>query len=106
MDNIIKSTQVVGNSNFLNVRLVNNNTALLPTDVVIIWIGVNGTITLPTVATGRAVYITNHGTGTITLSKPVTTASGVTSTTITTAVANRYYHIVFDGTVWRRIGAD
>jgi hypothetical protein len=106
MHNILNSTQVPGNSNFLNVRLVNNNTALLPTDAVIIWTGVNGTITLPTVATGRAVYIVNHGTGTITLSKPITTGSGTTSTTITTAATNKYYHIVFDGTVWRRIGAN
>jgi hypothetical protein len=106
MNNLLKTTQVAGNTYSLNVRLASSNTTLLPTDTVIIWTGVNGTITLPTVATGRAVYIVNHGTGTITLSKPITTGSDTTSTTITRAATNKYYHIVFDGTVWRRIGAN
>lgn len=73
---------------------------ILPTDNTVIGTGTTSTWTFPTATTGRILRLTNHGTGSIVLGTAVTTANGVTSTTL---VAGASYIIQYDGSVWRKI---
>jgi len=78
---------------------------VLSTDYVVINTGAAATWTLPTASTcaGRVYRLLNQGTGSITLSQSVRTASGTTSTTLIVTAGSNFYEILSDGTEWRRI---
>lgn len=69
-------------------------------DITVIFTGSTSTWTFPSTYTGKKLNLVNQGTGSITLGTAVTTANGVTSTTLT---AGSNYQIQYDGTVWRKI---
>jgi hypothetical protein len=97
------STLTIGGSVSYAYRTLSSNTTITATDRVVIYTG-NGshTWTLPAASTcgGRVYRIVNQGTTTITLSVSVTTASGVTTNTLT---AGTNFEIISDGLVWRKI---
>lgn len=76
-------------------------------DYVIIHTGAAVTWTLPdpTTCAGRVYRLINHGTGSVTLSRNVTTNNGGTINSLGTAAANNTVEIMSDGSVWRRIGS-
>lgn len=69
-------------------------------DWTVIATGTTSTWTFPALVIGQVWNLVNHGSGSITLSAPVTTANGTTSTTIT---AGSTYQVQYDGTVLRKI---
>jgi hypothetical protein len=75
------------------------------TDYVIINTGAAATWTLPvaTSCAGRIYRLVNQGTGAMTISQPVTTASSTTSTSLVNTAGSNCYEIISDGTVWRQI---
>jgi len=78
---------------------------ILSTDHVVINTGAAATWTMPNANTcpGRIYRLVNQGTGDITLSRTVRTASGTTSTTLVFAAGTNNYEILSDGTEWRKI---
>jgi hypothetical protein len=74
---------------------------VLSTDYIVLNTGAAATWTLPdpALSPGRIYMLVNQGTGTITLSRTVRTASGTTTTSLA-AAAN--YQIFSDGTQWRK----
>jgi hypothetical protein len=78
---------------------------LLATDYVVLNTGGAATWTLPdpTACAGRTYRLLNQGTGSLTLSRTVRTASGTTSTTLVVTAGSNFYEIMSDGTEWRRI---
>lgn len=78
---------------------------ILATDYVVLNTGGAATWTLPdpTTCAGRTYRLLNQGTGSITLSRNVRTASGTTSTTLVVTAGSNFYEILSDGTEWRRI---
>ena len=73
-------------------------------DYDVIFTGSTATWTFPTAAKGRHINLINHGTGAITLGTAVTTANGVTSSSL---AAGSSYQLDYDNTnsVWRTIGS-
>jgi hypothetical protein len=76
---------------------------LLATDYVVINTGAAATWTMPAASScaGRIYRLLNQGTGNITLSAAVTTASGTTTTTLGSAAGSNAFEIISDGSVWR-----
>jgi hypothetical protein len=81
------------------------NYTLLATDYVVINTGAASTWTLPVATTcaGRVYRLLNQGTGTMTLSQTVRTASGTTVTTLVVTAGSNFLEILSDGVEWRRI---
>jgi hypothetical protein len=79
--------------------------ALVTTDYVVINTGAAATWTLPAAATcaGKVYRLLNHGTGNITLSIAVSTASASTTTTLSFIAGTNYAEIISDGTAWRML---
>lgn len=73
---------------------------ILPTDYTVIGTGTTSTWTFPTAVVNRMLNLVNQGSGTITLGTAVTTANGLTSTTLLAGIT---YQVQYDGTVWRKI---
>lgn len=69
-------------------------------DWTVIATGTTSTWTFPALVAGQVWNLVNHGSGSITLSSPVTTANGTTSTTIT---AGSTYQVQYDGAMLRKI---
>ena len=92
-------------SHTVSYRSGTGNYTVLATDHVVINTGAAATWTLPdpTTSAGRVYRLLNQGTGSITLSRTVRTASGTTSTTLLNTAATNFYEILSDGTEWRRI---
>lgn len=78
---------------------------ILATDHAVINTGAAATWTLPAAntAAGRMYRLINQGTGSITLSIAVTTASGTTTTTLVNTAGSNCFEILSDGTNWRKI---
>jgi hypothetical protein len=81
------------------------NYTVLATDYVVINTGAAATWTLPAAGScsGRVYRLLNQGTGNITLSIAVTTASGTTTTSLVNTAGSNFFEILSDGTNWRRI---
>jgi hypothetical protein len=98
------STFVVNGSVALNTRIVSASTTLSATDYAVIDTGsANVTFTLPAAntCTGRVYLIINQASaGTLTTSLSITTAYGVTITTVGSATN---VQIISDGAKWRKI---
>jgi len=97
------STLSINGSVSYAYRTLAGTTSITATDRVLIYTG-NGshTWTLPAASTcaGRVYRLVNQGATNVTLSPSVTTASGVTTTTLTSGTN---FEILSDGTVWRKI---
>lgn len=89
----------------VNYRSGTGAYTLLATDYVVINTGAAATWTLPAASgcAGRVYRLLNQGTGAITLSQSVRTASGTTSTSLAVGANSNFYEIMSDGTEWRRI---
>jgi hypothetical protein len=92
-------------SHTVSYRSGTGNYTLVSTDYVVINTGAAATWTLPdpTTCAGRTYRLLNQGSGSITLSRTVRTASGTTSTTLVVTAGSNFYEILSDGTEWRRI---
>ena len=99
------STLTVNGSLTMRYRSGTGAYTITATDYVVINTGAATSWTLPdpTTCAGRIYRLVNHGTGNITMSRAVTTASGSTTTTLSNG-GNNFIEIMSDGTVWRRIG--
>jgi len=100
------STLSITGSMSVSYRSGSGAYTVLSTDNVIINTGGSTpTWTLPAASScsGRVYRLINHGTTSVTLSQAVTTASGVTSTTLLNSAGSNNYEIISDGTVWRKI---
>ncbi len=89
----------------VSFRRGSGNYTILATDYVVIHTGGASTWTLPdpTTCSGRVYRLLNHGSGTLTLSRNVRTASGTTTTSLATTAAANFFEILSDGVEWRRI---
>jgi hypothetical protein len=100
------STLQVNGSLAMTYHVGSGSYTLLATDYVIINTGAAATWTLPAANTcpGRIYKLINQGTGNITFSRTVRTASASTFTALTYAVSGNRCEIISDGTEWRKIG--
>jgi hypothetical protein len=97
------STLSVTGSLTMSYRSGTGAYTVLATDYVVINTGAAATWTMPAASgcAGRIYNLLNHGTGNITLSAAVTTASGTTTTTLGSAAGANSFEIISDGSVWR-----
>lgn len=98
------STLSVTGSQSVSFRSGTGAYTVLTTDFVVINTGgTTPTWTLPLASScsGRVYRLINQGTTSVTLSQAVTTASGTTSTTLSSTAGSNNYEIISDGSVWR-----
>ncbi len=101
-NNSPNSTLSISGSLAMKYRSGTGNYTLLTTDYVIINTGAAANWTMPAASgcSGRIYRLVNQGTGSITLSLNVTTASGISTPTLLVATN---FEVISDGTVWRKI---
>lgn len=92
-------------SHTISYRSGTGNYTILATDYVVLNTSGAATWTLPAASgcAGRVYRLLNQGSGNITLSATVRTATGTTSTTLVSTAGSNFYEILSDGTEWRRI---